>query len=42
MNLLKTINSPKDLKTLSQAQLIGLADEVRSYMVEVVSKTGGH
>ena len=42
MNLLKTINSPKDLKALSQTQLIELAGEVRSYMIEAVSKTGGH
>ncbi|MEW6079807.1 MAG: 1-deoxy-D-xylulose-5-phosphate synthase [Thermodesulfobacteriota bacterium] len=42
MDLLKTINSPKDLKTLSVAELNKLALEIRELIVDVVSRTGGH
>lgn len=42
MNLLSTINSPADLKPLSRAQLHQLAGELRQYVLESVSKTGGH
>ena len=41
-DLLKTINSPHDLRTLSREQLVQLADELRAYMVDSVSQTGGH
>ena len=40
--LLEKINSPADVKKLSQEQLPVLALEVRQRMLEVVSKTGGH
>lgn len=40
--LLQNINSPIDLRRLSKAQLPGLADELRNYVIEQVSKTGGH
>ena len=40
--LLEQINSPQDLKKLSQEQLLQLAQEIRRRMVEVVSSTGGH
>ena len=40
--LLETINSPEDLKKLSIAALIELADEIRPYITDVISKTGGH
>ena len=42
MNLLDKINSPKDLKKLSRSELVTLCDEIRSFIIESVSKTGGH
>jgi len=42
MSLLQSINSPSDLKSLSLDKLRQLGEEVRSFMVETVSKTGGH
>ncbi|HEY3330717.1 MAG TPA: 1-deoxy-D-xylulose-5-phosphate synthase [Capsulimonadaceae bacterium] len=40
--LLQAINSPEDLKALTTEQLKQLAAEIREYLVECVSKTGGH
>ncbi len=40
--LLKTVNSPSDLRRLPRADLGRLADELRAYVLESVSKTGGH
>ncbi|MGZ3237449.1 MAG: 1-deoxy-D-xylulose-5-phosphate synthase [Burkholderiaceae bacterium] len=42
MDLLKTINAPSDLRHLPRAQLGQLADELRAYVLDSVSKTGGH
>lgn len=42
MKLLTQINSPKDIKNLSFLQLEQLAQEIRDYIIETVSKTGGH
>ena len=42
MSLLHTINSPADLRHLSRSQLVTLADELREYVINSVSKTGGH
>jgi 1-deoxy-D-xylulose-5-phosphate synthase len=42
MSLLDGINGPRDLDTLSREQLTDLADEIRRFLVEEVSKTGGH
>jgi 1-deoxy-D-xylulose-5-phosphate synthase len=42
MNILDKINSPKDLKKLNREDLISLCDEMRSFIIESVSKTGGH
>ncbi|WMW79938.1 1-deoxy-D-xylulose-5-phosphate synthase [Undibacterium cyanobacteriorum] len=42
MSLLHTINSPTDLRQLHRNQLPSLADELRQYVIESVSKTGGH
>ena len=42
MKLLDQINSPSDLRALERAQLSQLADELRAYVLESVSKTGGH
>jgi len=40
--LLKTIDDPAQLRTLERKQLRQLADELRAYVLESVSKTGGH
>ena len=40
--LLKTVNSPQDLKKLNMTELKQLADELRQFIIESVSKTGGH
>jgi 1-deoxy-D-xylulose-5-phosphate synthase len=40
--LLNAINSPDDLRRLERRQLPQLADELRAFLVESVSKTGGH
>jgi 1-deoxy-D-xylulose-5-phosphate synthase len=41
-NLLQTINSPADLRTVPRHQLPALADELRSFVLNSVAKTGGH
>ena len=40
--LLETINSPAELRRLPRAQLKVVADELRAYLLESVSRTGGH
>jgi 1-deoxy-D-xylulose-5-phosphate synthase len=40
--LLQTINDPADLRHLPRAQLKLVADELRAYLLDSVSKTGGH
>ncbi|QGU33733.1 1-deoxy-D-xylulose-5-phosphate synthase [Thermochromatium tepidum] len=40
--LLDSIDSPVDLRALSEDQLPELASELRSFLIECVSKTGGH
>ena len=40
--LLKQIGSPEDLKKLTRDQLQLLADELRQYIIDVVSVHGGH
>ena len=40
--LLNSINSPEDLRKLDREELAALAAELRSFLVESVSKTGGH
>jgi 1-deoxy-D-xylulose-5-phosphate synthase len=42
MKLLNKIDSPADLRKLSRAQLNPLADELRAFLLDSVSKTGGH
>ena len=42
MGILETIESPADLRRLDQAHLTQLADEVRAFLVEQTSKSGGH
>ncbi|MEO7159024.1 MAG: 1-deoxy-D-xylulose-5-phosphate synthase [Polaromonas sp.] len=41
-SLLETINRPADLRRLPRTQLKALADELRAYVLDSVSKTGGH
>jgi len=40
--LLKEINSPDDLKKLSKEQLNQVCDELRQYIIDIVSVEGGH
>ena len=40
--LLQTINDPADLRQLSRADLKALAAELRGFVIESVSQTGGH
>ena len=40
--LLDTIESPADLRRLPRGQLKTLSDELRAYLLDSVSKTGGH
>ena len=42
MELLKKINAPADLRHLPRQQLKALADELRQYVLDSVSQTGGH
>ncbi|HLA12312.1 MAG TPA: 1-deoxy-D-xylulose-5-phosphate synthase [Pyrinomonadaceae bacterium] len=42
MKLLQTINSPADLRLLSIADLSNVADEIRQYILETMSRIGGH
>jgi 1-deoxy-D-xylulose-5-phosphate synthase len=42
MELLKNMNDPADLRKLSRADLHKLATELRTYLLESVSQTGGH
>ncbi len=41
-DLLKTIQSPADLKRLNPAQMAELAEEIRGFLIQTLSKTGGH
>ena len=40
--MLEEISSPADLRGRSQAELIELAQEIREFLIEKVSRTGGH
>ena len=40
--LLKAIEGPADVRRLSRSQLKDLSHELRAYLLESVSKTGGH
>ena len=42
MSLLQSVNSPADVKRLSADELPVLAQEIRDFLVEKVSQTGGH
>ena len=40
--MLESIKSPADIKALDSPQLIALSEEIRQFLIEKVSKTGGH
>jgi len=40
--LLESIQSPADLKRLNDAQMEQLAGEIREFLIQTLSKTGGH
>ncbi len=42
MSLLDRINSPQDIKSLDLGKLNELAGEIREYIIDVVSRNGGH
>ncbi|MDH6140984.1 1-deoxy-D-xylulose-5-phosphate synthase [Kitasatospora sp. GP30] len=42
MSLLTRIRGPRDLDRLTPGQLAALAEEIRTFLIEEVSKTGGH
>ncbi len=42
VQLLESINCPQDLKALTAAQMPVLAKEIREFLIDSVSKTGGH
>ncbi len=42
MSLLKNVNSPDDIKNLSEQELNELCSEIRKKLINTVSKTGGH
>jgi 1-deoxy-D-xylulose-5-phosphate synthase len=42
VSVIESIKGPSDLAELTHAQLDQLADEIRKFLIEKVSKTGGH
>src|SRR5437899_11912851 len=42
MEILQQINSPADLRRLRPEQLQSVADEIRQYILETMSRVGGH
>ncbi len=40
--ILDRVQSPADLRALSEAEMQALAEEIRQFLIETVSKTGGH
>lgn len=42
MNLLENVNSPEDLRRLALDQLPSVAEEIRQYILETMSRIGGH
>ncbi|MEN8075640.1 1-deoxy-D-xylulose-5-phosphate synthase [Clostridioides difficile] len=40
--LLEDINSPRDVHTLTDEELYKLSNEIREFLIDQVSKTGGH
>ncbi len=42
MSILEKIKSPSDIKGLSEKELIELCGEIREFLIDNISKTGGH
>ncbi|MEV6164992.1 1-deoxy-D-xylulose-5-phosphate synthase [Streptomyces sp. NPDC052052] len=42
MTILESIRGPHDLKALSEAELVELADDIRQFLIRAVARTGGH
>lgn len=42
MQLLDSLNSPKDIKEMSLPQLKQLCGEIRAFLIQTISHTGGH
>jgi 1-deoxy-D-xylulose-5-phosphate synthase len=42
MVALKSIAGPRDLRRLSQPELVDLAEQIRQFLIDRVSRTGGH
>jgi 1-deoxy-D-xylulose-5-phosphate synthase len=42
MEILNKVNTPDDIKKLTDAELVKLAEETRRFIVDNVDKTGGH
>jgi 1-deoxy-D-xylulose-5-phosphate synthase len=40
--VIESIKGPEDIKGLSHDELVVLAQEIRSFLIEKVSKSGGH
>lgn len=40
--ILEKINKPNDIKALDPIEYNQLADEIRQFLIENISKTGGH
>ena len=41
-DILNKIKSPEDVKSLSISDMYELSDEIRNFLIDSVSKTGGH
>ena len=42
MTLLESVHGPADIKRMGYGELTGLAAEIREFLVDRVSRTGGH
>src|ERR671926_702095 len=42
MPILDRIQSPADLRALDRAELPALAEEIRAFLIDLCSRTGGH
>jgi 1-deoxy-D-xylulose-5-phosphate synthase len=42
MGLLENVNEPRDLRDLDDQQLVDLAAEIRAFLIDRLSRTGGH
>ena len=42
ISMLNNINTPKDLKKLTYEEKRKLAEEIRGFVIDTVSNTGGH